>query len=103
MASQIAQFLLILATIVSGCKANKPHGPEYDGMTMVTVADFSNLDGCTYLLKTASNEFLEPMNLNDSLKTDGLQIAIRFKPSKNASICMKGKPIDILSVKAIKQ
>lgn len=103
MTAPVSFLLLILASIVYSCKTNQPIDQDLQGMTVVTVTDFSNLDGCTFLLKTTTNEYLEPMNLDDSLKSDGIKIAISFKPSKSASICMKGKPIDIISVKAIKK
>ncbi len=102
MPSNLSVILMLFTAILFGCKNNRVATENMEGMTVVTVIDSRDLDGCTFLLKTENDEYLEPMNLNDSLKTHGRKLAIRYKLSKNASICMKGKTIEITTVKSTK-
>lgn len=100
--SNLSIILLLFVVIMFGCKNKQVATENMEGMTAVTVIDSRDLDGCTFLLKTETDEYLEPMNLDDSLKIHGRKLSIRYKLSKNASICMKGKPIEIVTFKSTK-
>lgn len=100
--SHLSITLLLVSAFLFGCKTKERMPADLEGMTMVTVVDSRGLDGCSFLLKTETDEYLEPMNLDESLRINGLKIAVRYKPSKSVSICMKGKPVEIISAKAIK-
>jgi hypothetical protein len=71
---------------------------KYAGYIPVMVKDYKKLDGCEFLLIRENGEKLQPVNLPDSLKRDGINIRILFKPENKAGICMAGKMILLTDV-----
>ena len=60
---------------------------------MVTLKDFTGLDGCKWLLITQDNSKLEPVNLNDYIQQpkDGDVYMIEWEEQPDlASVCMAG-------------
>lgn len=64
----------------------------------VTVIDYRNLDGCDFLLVKENGERLQPLNLADSLKKEGLKIRITYTIEESMGICMAGKMVRITRV-----
>jgi hypothetical protein len=101
-------FLLLLLLLV-GCKT-RSGGTEIkneenyiaEKFILVSVKDLRTLDGCEYIFETKNGEKLQPVNLSDTLKKDGLQIWIKYQPENSAGICMTGTMIRITEVKNYK-
>jgi hypothetical protein len=102
--------ILILFTVVvfSACSAGKQSAPvSLEKETMqnlkyspVTVIDRRNLDGCDFMLQMTDSSFLEPINLPDSVRINGLKLWLLFHTAKDrVSICMSGKIIIIDDLK----
>ena len=101
-------FLFLFLTLsFLGCnKAIKKMDNEDDlslkKMMIVTVVDYNNLDGCGWLLMKSDSSLFKPNNLNDSLKINGLRVAISFHQLKDQmSTCMAGTIIMLDEVKML--
>lgn len=91
----VTAFFLLLISF-SCKKANAPA----DAATAATLYDYTDLDGCGWVIKT-ENEVLEPVNLGefDIHLFDGKNIWIEYSLVNDAaSICMVGP---IIRIKAI--
>jgi len=72
---------------------------EKEKFIRATVVDMSGLDGCTFLLKLEDGKKLEPLNLDQAYKKDGLAVWIRYVDSKGSvSICMAGKMVKLIAL-----
>ena len=95
-------FLVLITLFISAC--NRHQGalvkdiPKPEGSIPVTVIDFSELDGCKYLLEMEDGTKLEPVNLDEAYMIDGLKLYITFKYHDGMSVCMAGRMIQINSV-----
>ena len=59
------------------------------------------LDGCGYMIRLDDNTLLEA-TIPASLRIESLRVAVTYRLISNrASICMRGAPADIVSIKAI--
>lgn len=67
------------------------------------VIDFSDLDGCTWMLSSPKYDFnLDPINLIDfvSEPTEGQTIEIEFQIRDDmAGVCMSGRIVEILCIR----
>ena len=70
-------------------------------MTMATVIDKRNLDGCLYMLITEKGKKLNPLNLDSAYFEDGLKVGVRYRKKEAITTCMAGKNIKVLEIKAI--
>ena len=66
--------------------------------------EFSEMEGdCPYTikLKNDSGEFyyLDPINLEESFKSDGEEVWIKFQGLRRMNRCNKANPIEILEIK----
>lgn len=60
----------------------------------------TEIAGCGYLLALEDGKMLQPLNLNDTLKSNDLKLWIKYHPEKNAmSVCMMGAIVRIDDVK----
>lgn len=64
-----------------------------------TVIDYSELDGCRFLLKLEDGRKLEPVNLENKYMKDGLRVLITWKNAEGMSICMAGTMVEITSIR----
>ena len=64
-----------------------------------TVIDYSQLDGCRFLLELNSNEKLQPENLPVEFEKDKMKVLIRYHVTNKMSICMAGKTVYLDSIK----
>lgn len=85
--------------ISSSCHSSREASDNLEGLTVVTVRDFRNLDGCGFLLEQTDGKFLQPLNLDSAFNHDGMILGITFKTSKNPTSCMKGTPVQLLLVR----
>ena len=69
-----------------------------DNGEVVTLKDFTGLDGCRWMLVTEDNNSLEPMNLDDFIKEpkedDNYRIEYNVR-NDLASVCLVGSIIEI--------
>jgi hypothetical protein len=81
----------------------KPTTPERTGQTptgiLVTVVDYTGLDGCTYLLQQADGQKLQPVNLGEEFRKNDLKLYVTFKNHDGVSTCMAGKMVTLTDVK----
>jgi hypothetical protein len=102
------KWMIILLAVValSGCcrkttsvAVTKMSDADYlaQGYTKVTVTNMSGkLDGCKYLLFLADGSKLEPVNLAEDKRVDGLQAWIKYEAVTDMmSICMAGKMVRV--------
>lgn len=86
---------VLLLSISFACnKNNSPH----DDAVAATLLDYTGLDGCTWVIKLADKEVLEPINLGNFIffeLKDGKKIWVKYKTVGMASICMVGPTIEI--------
>lgn len=96
---------MILLVMVQACKVNVPVQqeirkepvPSYIGYTKATVIN-SNLDGCSWMIELEDGRKLEPVNLKDQYKKEGLKVWIQYKHYENYSFCMAGEMVTITAI-----
>jgi hypothetical protein len=65
---------------------------EVDLAIFGVVRDFSKTEGCGFLIEIndeSGSRLLEPLELGDEFKIDGLDVLLQFTPSRRASTCSK--------------
>lgn len=97
--------LIILLLTFASCTSNKTvHSIDHEtasrlGLTEVKVVNMTGLDGCGYLLMLNDSTKLDPINLPDSVKRDGLELWVSYKPlNDRAGICMAGKIVQLTAI-----
>lgn len=96
---------LTLISAIQSCRVNvkpvqevrKEPVPSFMGFTKGTVIN-STLDGCTWLIELEDSKKLEPVNLKEELKKDGLKVWIQYKHYENFSFCMAGEMVTITAI-----
>jgi len=68
----------------------------------VKVIDYSELDGCTFLLETTSGQKLQPVHLAEKYRKAGTRLSIVYKVSDGMGICMAGTMVELIFVGEIK-
>ncbi|HEX5002650.1 MAG TPA: hypothetical protein VFW78_09130 [Bacteroidia bacterium] len=94
--------VVIAILLVAGCTASKETTTEKlppPGFTAATVTDYSELDGCRYLLITGDSIKYNPTNLDAAYQHHGMVVWFRFKPVQMPTTCMTGTTIRILEIK----
>lgn len=71
-------------------------------LTKVTVTDYRELDGCSYILRLNDTANLIPLNLADSLKKNNLELMVAYKEKNVPNICMAGKTVELTEIKFVK-
>ena len=68
------------------------------GFVKATVINFE-LDGCEYVLQLESGEKVEPANLDEEYKTDGLEVWVKYKADdEKVGACMIGPIVEIKDI-----
>lgn len=110
-------FLVFAAFSLGACKGNKDSAKHdeknetlaknssEDCSILVTVMDYTELDGCKYMLKLKDGSFINP---NDGVTRDELATCEQAKISYTVksdvmSTCMKGKIADITCFSVVKE
>lgn len=98
--------ILFLATFSWMCsapaKTAKTENKTPSNAIEVKVIDYSELDGCTFLLETATGQKLQPVHLAEKYKKAGTRLSIVYKVSGDMGICMAGTMVELLFVSEIK-
>ncbi|MCB0429702.1 MAG: hypothetical protein H6585_07360 [Flavobacteriales bacterium] len=65
-----------------------------------TIRDMNGkLDGCSFLIELTDSTRLEPLNLKEDMRVEGLKVRVSYEVNKSAmSICMAGTIVNILSI-----
>ena len=76
---------------------NKENNTGYEKLT---VKDLTGLDGCTFVLIKQDGKKLEPMNLPDEFRKDGIKVLVKYTVKRDAiSICMVGSMVEVSDIK----
>ena len=94
---------VISITIFTSCRSARTDEnvikPPPDGKyILVTVRDYTNLDGCNYLLEMENGQKLEPKQWPGKYSKDGLKVYVQYKKIEGMSICMAGVMVDITAI-----
>jgi len=97
--------VLMMLLIFSSCaqKATPTVDAPPAGSVPVTVLDYSELDGCTFILELADGQKLQPVNLSEEFKKKGLKLYVSYKVSDGMSVCMAGRMVTLTSVTLAKE
>jgi|ERR1019366_3648444 hypothetical protein len=71
--------------------------PLYIGYTKATITNYT-VDGCSWMIKLEDSKMLEPVNLKDEFKKEGLKVWIQYKHYDNYSFCMAGEMVTITAI-----
>ncbi len=74
-----------------------------DTAVFATVVDYTELDGCTFLLELSDGQKLQPENLGEAFKKKGLKVFITYKIHDGISNCMAGKMVTLTSITVAKE
>lgn len=88
-------FLSALLLVVFACEKDQTCNGE-----IVTMKNFTGLDGCGWVLLRSNDEKLEPTNINDfgiALEEDK-SVCIKYHSVAAGSICMVGTVVEIESM-----
>ncbi|HKR06634.1 MAG TPA: hypothetical protein VJY62_18515 [Bacteroidia bacterium] len=106
------KFILLISAILiacSGCKQNivavqqstPADSPRKDSKQIeATVIDYSEVDGCRFLLELTNKEKLQPENLPAEFEKDKMQVMIKYHVTNKNTVCMAGKTVYIDFIKA---
>ncbi|MFW7380698.1 MAG: hypothetical protein ACOH5I_17930 [Oligoflexus sp.] len=75
--------------------------PQFSSTTWQSgeIYDASGLDGCQFLIKTASGQQLQPINLERNFQKNGMKIEFQAElVTDMMSICMAGPMVRILKI-----
>lgn len=78
-------------------EARKEPVPSYLGFTKATIIN-SSLDGCTWLMELEDGKKLEPVNLKEDFKKEGLKVWVQYQHYENYSFCMAGEMVTITAI-----
>lgn len=97
--------LFLMLILLSSCaqKTTSSQNPVPSQAVFATVVDYSELDGCTYLLELADGVKLQPVNLSDEFKRKGLKLFITYKFQDGMSTCMAGRMVSLTSAVIAKE
>ena len=76
---------------------------ENMGYSIGKVIDKTKTSGCTFVILVNDSTILEPVNLENKFKKDGLKIAFKSRKSRAMSTCMIGQTIIVSDVKSLKE
>ena len=99
----IVGILVIIS--VQSCRVNVKPAPEvrkepvpsFTGFTKATIIR-STTDGCSWMIKLEDGKMLEPVNLKEEFKKDGLNVWIQYTHYENFSFCMSGEMVTITAM-----
>lgn len=89
--------VVLLSVLILSCAGQKPS--ETTTGIPATVIDYSELDGCRFLLELQDGRKLEPVNLEKKYMKHGIKVLITWKNTEGMSICMAGTMVEITSIR----
>lgn len=94
-------------SVILGCSVKKESiipPPDLSKYLEVSVVDARSVDGCGFLLQDKNAVRYQPVNLPDSVATEGKKIFILFAVEKSSmTTCMGGRLIRISDIKVLKK
>lgn len=90
---------LLLSVLFLSCAGTK--SSETVAGIPATVIDYSELDGCRFLLELEDGRKLEPVNLQEKYMKHGLKVLITWKNADGMSICMAGTMAELTSIRLV--
>ncbi|MBL0342452.1 MAG: hypothetical protein IPP71_17020 [Bacteroidetes bacterium] len=69
---------------------------------LVSVIDYTDLDGCQMLLQMENGDKLQPINLPEKYSIPGIRLFITYKNAEGMSICMAGKLVQLIHISEAK-
>ena len=102
-------WVCLVAMLVMACNQKTQTTPPAPTPTpterawFATVIDYSELDGCNWMLELSDGKKLQPVNLGDEYKRKGLKLFITYKIYDGVSTCMAGKMVTLTSVDFAKE
>lgn len=63
------------------------------------IVDMTGLDGCNFMIKLKDGSRLEPINLEEIFKKNGLKVVVSYELYNGMSVCMAGKMIQITNIR----
>lgn len=73
------------------------------GYTIGTIIDKTKTSGCTFVIQINDSTILEPVNLADRFKKEGVTIAFKHRKSRAMTTCLMGHTVVISEVKELKE
>jgi hypothetical protein len=87
--------LVISIVFLASCGGDENTQMERKGFVKATIINM-DLDGCEYVLQLESGEKVEPVNLEEEFKADGLDIWVKYKADKEkVGACMIGPIVNV--------
>ncbi len=77
-------------------KVQEP-APSHIGYTKGNIINYS-LDGCSWMIEIENNKKLEPVNLKEEFKKEGLKVWVKYQHYENYSFCMAGEMVNITEI-----
>ena len=69
------------------------------GFKKGTIVDKTGLDGCGFMIKLENDKILEPSELDDQFKKEGIQVWVKYSiPKSLNSICMAGQLVKLTAI-----
>jgi hypothetical protein len=95
---------IMLFFLFNACAAvkNNDSQPIPSGAIEVTVIDYRELDGCTFLLEQQDKKKLQPVNLPAEFQKNGLRLYVNYKNVDGMGICMAGTMVELTFMKEVK-
>lgn len=94
--------ILFFGVFVSCCSTKVNKDANY---TSGTIAYSEVEDDCMYTIRVVNEDesslFLDPINLEDAYKKDGLKIKFQYRPLKMKNRCNKANPISISYISSL--
>ncbi len=90
-------FFVACFVLVTSCKVRQKQEINIvpPDAVLVQVIDYSELDGCQFLLQMENGDKLQPLNLPLKYQKEGINLFITYKIIDGISICMAGKMVQI--------
>jgi hypothetical protein len=102
--SLIFSLLLLVMAFTNACKSKqKIQQIERDfiaeGYVRAVVIDYTELDGCRFLLQLEDDSKLQPIEFFTDFEINDLKVWVNYQLNPDVmSICMSGMPADIIAI-----
>jgi len=87
--------ILFLVACTTSKKNSEVISQEPANAIEVTVIDYRELDGCTFMLQLADGKKLQPLNLPEQYMKAGVRLMITYKIVDAMGICMAGQMVEL--------
>ncbi|MGI8893996.1 MAG: hypothetical protein ACR2GN_11150 [Bacteroidia bacterium] len=87
--------LLISIFLFAACGSDENTQMERKGFVKATIINM-DLDGCEYVIQLESGQKVEPVNLEEEFKADGLDIWVKYNAdNEKLGACMIGPIVNV--------